>query len=365
VSKVVQKIDVAIVGGGIVGLWSAYFILKKFKHLSVAVFEAENYLGEHTTGRNSEVLHSGIYYSTHSLKYLHCLRGNQMWRDYVLKKNLSFLDCGKVIVSSRSQADKLDSLYAQAQKNNIQGIRKLSQVEIATLGESVNLDDGFFCPTSGVLNVSEAIFAIKQDVENMGGIILTRNRVQLLEHADENFLLEVNGDYIQATTLVNAGGLFAVDFRKSLSLLDYENYYVKGNYLNLQKKIKSEHLIYPIPPDNGLGLGVHLTLDTSGAQKIGPDTEEVTKINYAVDEKLIGKMLPAIQAVFKNIEEKNLSLAYSGIRPKVKCSNNLVTDFIFNTASEHKIKGYFEFLGIESPGITASISLAEMLSMKL
>ena len=332
-----NKIDVAIIGGGIVGLWSAYTLLKKFPNQFVVVFEAEAYLGEHSTGRNSEVLHSGLYYPTNSLKHLCSLEGNELWRNYIQEKNLPFIDCGKVVAATRHQLEKLEILFKQG------------------------LEDGFFISSSGVLNVSESLKSLRFDIEAMGGVVLTKNKVQVMSRSSEGFVLEVNGDIIETKKLVNAAGLFAVDFRKQLGLDDFGNYYVKGNYLKLRKKLDMQHLLYPIPPANGLGLGVHLTMDTAGEQKFGPDTEVVEEIDYSLKESVKEKMMHAIHEVFKNINESDLQLGYSGIRPKVRKNGQLVTDFVFNTQKEHEIKGYFEFLGIESPGVTAAPSLAHKL----
>lgn len=360
-SKEIHKIDVAIVGGGIVGLWSAYTLLKKFPQLTVVVFEAENYLGEHTTGRNSEVLHSGLYYPQHSLKLVHCLAGNELWRDYIRQKKMPFLDCGKVIVAANGQQEKLDQLLKRGHENGVKGIRPLTQSEVKDLSQVLHIENGFFIASSGVLNVSEAMNFLKQDIENFGGIVLKNNKVTVLESSAENFLLEVNGDQILANRLINTAGLFAVELRESLGLHDYTNYYVKGSYLKLKKKINADKLIYPIPPANGLGLGVHLTLDTAGDQKFGPNTEIVDRIDYSLNESLKAQMVSDIHLIFKNINEDDLQLGYAGVRPKVKKDGNLMTDFIFNTDKEHGLKGYFEFLGIESPGLTASPSLARML----
>ena len=357
-----QQIDLVIVGGGIIGLWCAYKLLKKFPEYSVAVLESENYLGEHTSSRNSEVLHSGIYYPTGSLKHIHCVEGNRMWRDYVSEKKMSFLDCGKIIAATSAQKEGLEKLFQQSQNNGIADVRRLSVAEIVTLKENIHIDDGFYCRSSAVLNVAEALGFLRQDIEAMGGIVLVKTRAKLLEYSNEAFLLDVNGSQVLATRLINAAGLFAVGFRKALDLTDYENYYVKGSYLKLSKRLNLDKLVYPIPPAGGLGLGVHITMDTAGEQKFGPNTEPVNEIGYVLDESLKEKMLPAIHSIFKNIKQENLQLAYSGIRPKVTKNGHLETDFVLNTPADHKIQGYYEFLGIESPGITASPSLAHHLT---
>lgn len=354
-----NKIDVAIIGGGILGLWCAYMVLKKYPGLLVVVFESENYLGEHTSGRNSEVLHSGLYYETNSLKHLRCLEGNKLWRDYIKLKQLPFLDCGKVVVSNVDQLEKLDNLFKRGVKNQIPGLRKLSTSEIESLQENVHISDGFYISSSGVLNVSESLKSLRHDIEAMGGVVLIKNKVIPVAASAQSFVLEVNNDFIEAKNLINAAGLFAVDFRKKLGLKGFENYYVKGSYLKLRKKLDLHQLIYPLPPVNGLGLGVHLTLDTAGEQKFGPDIEEVDTINYSTDDSTKARMIPSIHEIFKNINDADLQLGYSGIRPKIKKDGLLYTDFVFNTHDEHGLKGYFEFLGIESPGVTAAPSLAK------
>ena len=219
----------------------------------------------------------------------------------------------------------------------------------------------FFISSSGVLNVSESINSLRNDIEDMGGVVLKNNKVSFGEKLSDGFLLNVNNDIIETQKLVNAAGLFAVEFRKQLGLSGFENYLVKGSYLKIKKNLDLNQLIYPIPPANGLGLGVHLTLDTAAGQKFGPDTEEVSSIDYSVNEVTKNKLISAIQENFKNINETNLQLGYAGIRPKVKFQGKLETDFILNTPEVHGIENYFEFLGIESPGVTASPSLAKKL----
>lgn len=356
-----HKIDIAIIGGGIVGLWSAYELLKQYPDAIIAVFEAEKYLGEHTTGRNSEVLHSGLYYEKSSLKHLHCLRGNQLWREYVTSKDMPFLDCGKIIVGTQGQQNSLEELYQRSLINEVIGVRWLSKSEVDCLKDVLNIDNGFFISSSAVLNASEALSYLTHDIEIRGGIILKSNTVKVLEWSSNKFILETVDGLVEAHSLVNTGGLFATDFRRQLGLQDYSNFYVKGNYLKLQKKLALNKLVYPIPPAHGLGLGVHLTLDTAGDQKFGPNTEIVEKVEYSLDESLRSTMLPSIKEVFKTVNEKDLLLGYAGVRPKIKKDETLIMDFIFQTSLQHGISGYYEFLGIESPGLTAAPSLARLL----
>ena len=165
-----NKIDVAIIGGGIVGLWTAKSILVKYPYLTVVVFEGESYLGEHTSGRNSEVLHSGLYYSTDSLKHRTCLEGNLLWRDYVKKKSLPFLDCGKYIVGLEYQEKKVEELLERAKVNNVVGVRSLSRQDFSKLTNHVHFKSGFFIASSSVLNVSESLKSLRNDIESLNFI---------------------------------------------------------------------------------------------------------------------------------------------------------------------------------------------------
>lgn len=361
-----NKIDVAIVGGGILGLWTAYTLLRRSPNISLALFEAENFLGEHTSGRNSEVLHSGLYYKKNSLKHLLCMQGNDLWREYVSQKALPFLDCGKVIVAGPDQGNEFEELYHRGKDNGLLNLKLIGSSELEELKNHLHIYQGFFIESAGVLNVSEAIKSLRIDIESLGGIILTQSKAEVLERSSgsDSFFLKVHSDIIESSVLINCAGLGGIDFRTPLfkKCNQFENYFVKGNYLKLKKKCPLNKLIYPIPPKDGLGLGVHLTLDTAGDQKFGPNTQEVNSINYNLTHELIDEMLPSIQKIFKNINAHDLQLGYSGIRPKIKKNGQLMTDFIFQTSHDHGIKNYFEFLGIESPGVTAAPALALKLS---
>lgn len=356
------EIDVAIVGGGIIGFWNTLEILKRNPSLSIAVFEKETYFGDHTTGRNSEVLHAGIYYETGSLKHLHCLEGNKRWRDFVKKYELPFLDSGKYIIATTNQKDDLEKIYEKSLENSVPGIRYANQNEVEQLSDYLNVEEALYSPTSGVLDVSSSLKKLREMIESLGGIILRKTQIEIDHFADYSFQLRSKDYTFHSRYLLNCAGLNAVGFRKNLSLSDFTDYYVKGNYLTLSSKYPAKNLIYPIPPAHGLGLGVHLTLDASGGVKFGPNTEEVTEIDYSVNVNLIDLLFPDIKKIFKTVEKDQLYLGYSGIRPKVKKNNELKKDFIVQGSSQHGIPGYIEFLGIESPGLTAAPSLAYMIA---
>lgn len=359
------KIDIAIIGGGIVGLWCAYEILKKKKDLTLVVFDKETFLGEHTTGRNSEVLHAGIYYPHNSLKHKLCIEGNRLWREFSISNKLALLDCGKFIVSNKN-SEKLDKLFFQAGENDVPKIRKATLTEINELKKIVIADDAFYSETSAVLDTSSSLKCLEFLITNLGGIILKKSEIVSISKDSDGFSLTCNEDQINAQIVINCAGLFAVELREKLGLNDYSNKFVKGNYLKLMKKLPFNKLVYPIPPEHGLGLGVHLTLDNRGDQKFGPNTEEIRKIDYSMKDSLIEELFSSIHEIFHTVKRDDLQLAYSGIRPKVYDKHKkLVTDFIFNTQKEHFIEYYYELLGIESPGLTSAPAIAKMVADSL
>lgn len=359
------KIDIAIIGGGVIGLWCAHEILKKKKNLTVVVFEKEAYLGEHTTGRNSEVLHAGLYYPKNSLKHKLCIEGNRLWREFSQINHLKILECGKFIVSNNN-SEKLEKLFQQAQANDVSKIRKATSGEINDLKAIVSIDDAFYSGTSAVLDTSSSLKTLEYLITKNDGIILKNTEVKSIDKCSDGFSLTCNKDEITAQIVINCAGLFAINFREKLGLTDYSNKFVKGNYLKLTKKLPLNSLVYPIPPDHGLGLGVHLTLDNHGDQKFGPNTEEVNTIDYTVNDSLIDDLYTSIHEIFHTVKKSDLQLAYSGIRPKICDANKqLVTDFIFNTSKEHLINNYYELLGIESPGLTSGPAIAKMVADSL
>lgn len=358
----IEKIDVAIVGGGIVGLWTAYELLVSQPGISLVLYEKEHFLGEHSTGRNSEVLHSGIYYETGSLKHSTCLEGNALWKDFIQKHKIGYLSCGKYVVARENEQERFEKLFENARANQVPKVRMASAKEISSLREEVLCSEAFFCPTSGVLSVSEAVRVLSGLVEQAGGILIKNEQFKILEFSSDGFIFQSEGDFFKASKVVNAAGHFAVDLRSQLMLKNYSNRFVKGSYLLLKNKLNLKTLVYPIPPAHGLGLGVHLTLDISGMQKFGPNTEDISHLDYSLDENIIDQMFPSISELFPRVKKENLALAYSGIRSKILNScQELQKDFILGTPQQHGIEGYFEFLGIESPGLTSSPALARLM----
>lgn len=348
-----EKIDVGIIGAGIVGLNIAKNLIDKNHNLTIFLFEKEQYLGEHTSGRNSGVLHAGIYYETRSLKHKLCIEGNIKWRELARKLNIPINICGKFIVAKNGQDEELEKIYTKAKSNNVKNIRYASVDEIKNLQNNLNITNAIFSPDTGIIDVSIALKNLKHYLETKNVHVLFKHEVTEIHKDSQNngFILNTGGENIWCQKLYNCAGLFGVDLRKKLGLFELENYYVKGNYLKTNQKSMFENLIYPIPEKNLKGLGVHLTLDMQNQMKFGPNTEDIQDINYNINEIVFNDMKVSIGNLFKTINLNQLYVDYSGIRPKIKHNREIYIDFWIKSPHPN----YIEYLGIESPGLTASI----------
>jgi L-2-hydroxyglutarate oxidase LhgO len=358
--KEIVTVDIAIIGGGIVGLATAYEISKKLPQAEVALFDKEPNLGEHSSGRNSGVLHAGLYYPYGSLKHLLCLEGNRSWDQYAQDLNIGIRRCGKLIFSnSNNEETKLNELFQKAIKNNVP-IREPNQSELALLNQNVHATNAICSPSTGIINVSEALKNLKYVLESRGIHVYYSSEILKIINLQDEFELELSNFKIHSNVIINCAGLNSIDLRLQLGMNEFKSYIVKGNYLTTTQKLTYDTLYYPIPPKDLKGLGVHSTIDLDGKVKFGPNTEDVDQIDYSPPKQEMNEMKNLVTKYFKNIDELKLYWDYAGCRPKIIRSKtkDLFTDFII----ESPIKNYIECLGIESPGITAAPAIAKMVS---
>lgn len=353
-----MKINFAIAGAGIVGLFTGLALKKKFPDAEIAIFEKEPYLADHTTGRNSGVLHAGIYYPNNSLKHLLCIEGNLMWEKIASDLNLQIKRCGKFIFSqTQNENTDLEILLEKALKNDVPHIREATTQELVEVKKVANAHHALFSPFTGILDVSSTMSSLEAECEKNGIYILKKSEIKNLSSNENGFAFEVNGDEISSDYFINTAGLWAIHLREKLGLGGISNYFVKGNYLSTTQKLNYQYLYYPVPPKDLKGLGVHSTIDIAGKIKFGPNTEDISDINYAQTEKIPDEMQDAILRSFKNVERDKLFWDYAGIRPKIKdtVTGKQITDFLIHSP----MKNYVECLGIESPGLTASPAIAK------
>lgn len=350
-------LKIAIIGAGIIGLQVARELIERGE-TDFAIFEKNIFPGEHSSSRNSGVLHAGIYYPKDSLKQKLCVEGNFLWGEVAKNYGIPLERSGKFIVSTSSVEDEeLQQIYHFVEEKKVPGVRRATEKEIAKLRDFVEVSNAFFSETTGVVSVSEVINRLKNLLFQKNIPLLLSQGVADISQEGNGYKLKVGDDLITTEKVINCAGLEAIDIRKMLGLDNYENFWVKGRYLKLNKPYYTESLIYPLPKKNLKGLGVHTSFEFDKIVRFGPDTEDVSTIDYSVDSQIIDEMYPEIKKIFKDIQKEDLSVDYAGIRSKIKKTETgePYTDFVLDSP----VPNYFECLGIESPGLTASPAIAK------
>jgi L-2-hydroxyglutarate oxidase LhgO len=352
------EFDVVVIGGGIVGLATAAAASKKFD--SVLLLEKNRSIVMETSARNSEVIHAGLYYAAMPIKNELCIDGRGLLEDYCSSNNVNFSKVGKYVFSVNSP-DKLDNLFDSAIDSGATGLKKCGVGDINYLNKWCDAKYAFFSANTGILDSHGLAFSLLRDFEDNGGICSLASSVTGIEFGSKYYVTFVdgNGDIQIASSerLVNCAGL------SSLEVLDYlykdhemENYFIKGHYFSGRLSSPVPHLLYPMP--EALGLGVHLTLDLNGQVKFGPDTQHVYDVNYrqGIDTDAFYKK---VASNFKIAGPESLRFDYAGIRPKIKLRGEVASDFIFLTEKDHHLNGMVSLHGIDSPGLTSCLSIAE------
>lgn len=351
------KLDTIIIGGGIIGLMIAYELKKKYPQKEIALIEAAPFLGDHSSGRNSGVLHAGLYYPTNSQKHLLCIEGLELWKkDLCPKLAINYLECGKILFAkNQDELTELEDLWKRAQENGVKGLEWCDSNKMNDVNHFVHAKKGFFSSQTGILDVTGAIRKIAHAFESIGGMIALNCSAKSVSKS-HNFVIETTQFVIESEILINSAGFYGPKIREQLGLTNLTSVLVKGNYLSTSQKISHPHLFYPVPPKDLKGLGVHSTLDMEGRIKFGPNTEDIFEINYKDSGLALTTMKSEIMNTFLGIDESRLYWDYAGIRSKIKNheTGSLETDFWIQSP----IEGYIECLGIESPGLTSAPAIA-------
>lgn len=363
-----MHLPIIVAGGGIVGLLTTRELHKRFPSKDKALLEKGHYFGDLATGRNSGVMHAGLYYPENSLKRKFCLEGNVIWEVLAKELDISFHRCGKYLVAAtQDEVDSLKELYKHAQKNGVQGLRWITPEEKEELSNHCFIEEAFFSPMSGFISPSEASSKIRDDLMKRDIPLMTDYEVKNISRNKDNvFVVTTSKEEFTCDIFVNCLGGHAPLLRQNLGLTDIESYWVKGNYVKLTRKFYHDSLIYPVPPKGLKGLGVHTSFDFDGVVRFGPDTEDCEKgYEHSLRDDLVDEMYPAITKLFKGIEKDELAPDYCGIRSKILRDGELYSDFWLGTPKDHGVSGYYEFLGIESPGLTASPALSEEMARRI
>jgi len=364
------EIDCVVIGAGIIGLAVARALALSGK--DVWVLEAEKTIGTGISSRNSEVIHAGIYHPEGSLKAQLCVRGKSLLYEYLDERTLPYKRCGKLIAACNdAQQASLENILAKADANGVNDLQPLSRAQAQELEPALNCVGALLSPSTGIVDTHSLMLSLQGDLENAGGQIVFSATVQSGVITSDGIELQVqNKDEafkIKAKNVVNAGGLSAVPVAKNIEGFPVEKippcFYAKGHYFSLNAYNPFQRLIYPVPEKDGLG--VHLTIDLGGKARFGPDVEWIEEIDYNVPQSLDEKFYPLIREYWPELPDGSLSADYSGIRPKIHAPDQPAADFMIQTPDEHGIEGMVHLFGIESPGITASLAIAEYVTNTL
>jgi L-2-hydroxyglutarate oxidase LhgO len=366
----VERVDAVVIGAGVVGLAVARALSMAGRE--VMVLEAASAIGTETSSRNSEVVHAGIYYPPGSLKARLCVSGRQKLYDYCAERGIKAKAVGKLIVAtSASQVETLAALKATAVANGVHDLELIDAKQAQRMQPALSCVAALLSPSSGIVDSHAYMLALQGDIENAGGMVIFNAPVDGGAVSQNGIRLEVGGDHpiaIEAATVVNAAGLQAPQVALEIEGLPGAHvpqaWLAKGNYFALTGvRAPFSQLIYPVPEPGGLG--IHATIDLGGQIRFGPDVEWVDRIDYAVDPARGERFYDSIRRYWPDLPDGALTPTYSGIRPKISGPGEAAADFVIQGPAQHGVPGLVNLFGIESPGLTSSLAIADMVAAAL
>jgi L-2-hydroxyglutarate oxidase LhgO len=363
-----DTVDTLVIGAGVVGLAVARALALAGQE--VIILEAADAFGTETSARNSEVIHAGIYYPQGSLKARHCVAGRRALYRFCDEHGVTARRCGKLIVATdEAEAATLTRIAAGAQANGLTGpddaLRPLTADEAHALEPEIACTAALFSPSTGIVDSHGFMLALLGDAEARGAMIAVHSRLEAASITSDGLHLQIatedGGMELLARRMVNSAGLSAPGVARRIAGLTEASvpqpYLAKGNYFGLSTRPPFRHLIYPVPVPGGLG--THATIDLGGRVRFGPDVEWVEELDYRVDPARAESFYAAIRRYWPALPDGALQPDYSGIRPKITPPGAAAADFVIQGPEAHGVAGLVNLFGIESPGLTSSLSIAD------
>ncbi len=350
-----EQVDVVVIGAGVVGL----AIARQFAlgGREVLVLERHDAIGTETSARNSEVIHAGLYYPTGSLRARLCVRGKHLLYDYLRERRLPHQNCGKVLVAvDEGQKVELEKFRKQSEINGAGDLRPLSTADVKALEPEVRAVAGLFSPTTGIIDSHPYILSLQGDLEGAGGMVVLNTPVRRLQPTDAGITVHCDELSLGARLVINSAGLSAPDVAAMCSEAP-KAFYARGRYYTYSGRSPFRHLVYPMPEPGGLG--VHVTLDLVGQTRFGPDVAWIDTVDYTFDDSAREDFAAAICKYFPGLDVARLQPGYTGVRPKITGPGEPAADFRIDGPKRHGVRGLVNLLGIESPGLTSSLAIAE------
>ncbi|HET9977470.1 MAG TPA: NAD(P)/FAD-dependent oxidoreductase [Burkholderiaceae bacterium] len=363
-----DRIDVLVVGAGVVGLAVARALALAGRE--VVVIEALELVGSVTSARNSEVIHAGLYYPPGSQKARLCVAGKAALYAYCERQQLPHRRCGKLVVANGAAEEaKLEALRAQAEANGVHDTALLTGAEARALEPELVCSAALHSPSTGIVDSHAYMLALRGDAESAGAMVALASPFEGAVVQGDGFEVRVGGAMpmtLHCRALINSAGLQAAQVARRIEGLDPRHVPTaqrcKGHYFALSGRAPFSRLVYPMPDQ--AGLGIHYTLDLGGQGRFGPDTEwlaggDDTPIDYTVDASRREAFAGAIARYWPGLRVDALQPAYSGVRPKIVGPGEPAADFLIDGPESHRVAGLVNLFGIESPGLTASLAIAD------
>jgi len=354
-----EQVNVLIIGAGVVGLAIAKVLSEEFE--DVVLVEKEKSFGRHTSSRNSEVIHSGLYYTKDTLKAKFCLEGNKLLYEFCDNHNIPYQNCGKLVVATSE--DELDSLYKlkeKGERNGVQNLQIIDAEECRKLEPQVKAIKALKVDATGIVDTHQLMHQLAIQAEKNDAFVIYDMEVTGIKKTDDGYLVNfADGEIFQANYVINSAGLFSDKIAEmaGMDISDLKIHWCKGEYYKTTKIKNIEHLIYPLPDPKGISLGIHLTINLNGEVRFGPNAYYVDDLNYAMDETYLDDFYQAVNR-YLDIKKEHLQLDDCGIRPKLQGPNDDYRDYYIREETANGLPNFINLIGIESPGLTSCLAIA-------
>ena len=364
-----ETVDTVVIGAGIIGLAVARALARAGRE--VLILEAEERFGTQTSSRNSEVIHAGLYYPPGSLKARLCVAGRESLYRYCTERSIAHRPIGKLLIAcDETELSALAYYFDRAAANGVP-LQSLTAADIRQLEPAIHALAGLYSPKTGIFDSHGFMMALLGDAEQAGATLVTQTPVIGGRITSHGIFIETGGDApftLKSRFVINAAGLFAQDVARRLKGFPAAavppTFYAKGHYFTLGGRAPFQHLIYPMP--DHAGLGIHATLDLGGQCKFGPDVSGwPTNVDYRFESGLETKFYQAIRRYYPALPDGALQPGYTGIRPKLTGPTEAAGDFLIQGPSVHGVAGLVNLMGIESPGLTAALAIAQEVVQEL
>ena len=361
-----DQTNILVVGAGVVGLAVARALAVLGRE--VIVIERNLYAGAETSSRNSGVIHSGIYYPSLSRKARWCVIGRELLYAYCEQYGVNHRRCGKLVVAQADQVPQLQQLQRQANANGVTDLRWLSGRDAQRLEPDLHCTAALLSPSTGIVDAHEYLTSLRANLDTLSATVVFDTELLTARPQQGQIIAAIRSGGTESELacrwLINCAGLGAVGLTARIAGYPADRvrqaYFAKGNYFTCTAGQPFRHLVYPMPTSASLGL--HATLDLSGSMRFGPDVEWIDTLDYNVDETRAARFYTAIRQYWPGLPEGTLQPGYAGIRPKLVGAGQPAADFVVEGPEDHGIAGLINLLGIESPGLTASLAIGEDLA---